>query len=474
MKTLKLLPLLSLFTFSVARTVAAEEVVVERIPLTPPQIEELVAPIALYPDPLVALILPASTFPSDVVLAARFLDKGGSIDNVAAEPWDDSVRSLARYREVIDYLDDHLEWTRRLGYCFLDQPDAVMDAIQTIRIRARTAGLLQDTPEQRVIVETEEICIVPAQPTFIYVPRYDPVILCRPSFPYYSRGPFISFGIGWRVGTWLNFDCDWRSGGIRVVNRPSNWYHRPDWHDRNRYTHYTSTTWTRRNHSRNDDRFDRSPRFANYDARGADHRNASDPNRYNSRLRDNDRRDGNRWDDDNRRDNGRYGDNSRSDRSRGWNNRRRQETASPQLDLNPAGAAVIPPVATTMPQAEAVVPPVAAPMPQAQQPGSRFRRPDPGASTRPDRYNSADRRRDRDDRNDRNDRNPSYTRTAPTRVESPPVVERPQPRIETPPPERRVEASDRSNRSDDRGRNDNRDRSNRSSDVRNSDRDVLR
>lgn len=198
--------------------------------LPPDQIETLVAPIALYPDPLVALILPASTHPADIVLAARFLARGGSPENALPEPWDESVRALARYREVVDYLDRNLDWTRRLGDCFLDQPDDVMDAIQEVRARARAAGMLSDSPQQEVVVEAEEICIVPTNPTALYVPRYDPFVLCGPRLTTYYPRTWITFGVAYNVGPWLRYDCDWRSRHVRIAHRPPSWYYRPDWH----------------------------------------------------------------------------------------------------------------------------------------------------------------------------------------------------------------------------------------------------
>lgn len=228
--------------------------------LTPKQIEELVSPIALYPDPLVGLILPATTRPSDIVLAARFLEGGGNPDQAATEPWDDSVRALVRYREVITYLDQNLAWTRSLGECFLNQPEAVMDAIQKVRVRARAAGLLNDTGEQEVIVESDEIRIVPANPTVIYVPRYDPEILYFSSYPYYYPGPFLTFGIGYGVGAWLSYDCDWHYRSVRIAHRPAHWYHRPDWRGHHPDRPFGATAWTRwAPPTRHDRRFDRPP-----------------------------------------------------------------------------------------------------------------------------------------------------------------------------------------------------------------------
>src|SRR4051812_40191749 len=72
------------------------------------QLDQLLGPIALYPDALIALILPASTASSDVVLAARFLRDGGSPEQVETQPWDDSVQALARYPEVVKWMDENL------------------------------------------------------------------------------------------------------------------------------------------------------------------------------------------------------------------------------------------------------------------------------------------------------------------------------------------------------------------------------
>ncbi|MBI2498531.1 MAG: DUF3300 domain-containing protein [Opitutae bacterium] len=256
MKHLRSAFLVILGLLACGRTMAADPE--PREALTPKQIEELVSPIALYPDPLVALILPAATRPSDIVLAARFLQGGGNPEQAATEPWDDSVRALVRYREVIAYLDQNLAWTRSLGECFLNQPDAVMDAIQMVRVRARAAGLLKGTGEQEVIVESDEIRIVPASPTVIYVPRYDPEILYVSSYPYYYPGPFLTFGIGYGVGAWLSYDCDWHYRTVRIAHRPAHWYHRPDWRGHHPDRPSGATAWTRwAPPPRHDRRFDR-------------------------------------------------------------------------------------------------------------------------------------------------------------------------------------------------------------------------
>ncbi len=97
------------------------EVSVEAIePLSLEQLDTLVAPIALYPDALVGIVLPASTYPLQVVQAARFLEARAADDSLKPDPeWDDSVVALLNYPEVLELMDDDLDWTRRLGEAVL-------------------------------------------------------------------------------------------------------------------------------------------------------------------------------------------------------------------------------------------------------------------------------------------------------------------------------------------------------------------
>jgi hypothetical protein len=198
--------------------------------LSPEVIDELVGPFALYPDPLIALILPASTVPSDLTLASRYLARGGTdFDN---QSWDDSVISLARYPEVVIWMDENLAWTTAVGSAFVAQPVDVMNSIQRLREAAAVAGNLNDTPQQNVVSEVVEevtyIRIVPAQPELIYVPYYDPGVV------YYERGPdffgnVISFGAGFALGSWLNYDCDWGRRGIYRGDYYSGWNQNQNW-----------------------------------------------------------------------------------------------------------------------------------------------------------------------------------------------------------------------------------------------------
>jgi len=120
--------------------------------LSDAQLETLLGPVALYPD-AIALILPAATAPSDVVLAARFLAVNRDELQLENQPWDESVRGLARYPDVIKWMDENLAWTKQVGEAFLAQPADAMQAVQRLRARARAAGTLVDTPEQKIVTE---------------------------------------------------------------------------------------------------------------------------------------------------------------------------------------------------------------------------------------------------------------------------------------------------------------------------------
>jgi hypothetical protein len=162
-------------------------------PFTEEELKQLVGPIALYPDALIALILPASTVPSDLVLAARFVASKGDPAQAANQPWDDSIKSLVRYPDIVKWMDQNLEWTTQLGEAFLDQPADVMNAVQQLRAQARAAGTLVDTPQQKIVEEKSYIRIVPAEPEVIYVPQYDPeVVFVESGGPY----PYGSYDYG--------------------------------------------------------------------------------------------------------------------------------------------------------------------------------------------------------------------------------------------------------------------------------------
>jgi hypothetical protein len=194
---------------------------------------KLVEPIALHPDPLVAIILPAAVYPLEIVQAARFVKDTNNIPKLDQQPWDENVKAVARFPQLIAMLDKDLNWTVDLGQAFLDQPKELMDAIQGLRAKAHQAGTLQSTPQQVVtvtnvvVVETNVTQVVtvtnqivqvqPSNPDVIYVPTYPPTVYYPPpGYVYDPYAPLVTFGVGLAVGAIIANNCDWYGGGIWV------------------------------------------------------------------------------------------------------------------------------------------------------------------------------------------------------------------------------------------------------------------
>ena len=137
-------------------------------------LEKLVGPIALYPDDLVAIILPASTNPLQIVQADRFLDSRKANPKAAIDDkWDDAVKSLVNYPDVIKKMSADLDWTAALGEAVVADQGEVLEAVQAFRRKTQAAGNLKSDSRQVVVVEKEVIKIVPADPQVVYVPQYD-------------------------------------------------------------------------------------------------------------------------------------------------------------------------------------------------------------------------------------------------------------------------------------------------------------
>ena len=155
---------------------AAEDV----ISLSDEQLDELVGPIALYPDKLIAVVLPASTYPLEIVQADRLLEKNKnkmSEDAIKKLDFDPSILALMHYPDVLDRMNEGLDWTTKLGDAVANQQEEVMAAIQRFRSRAMDAGNL--VSNDQVVYETQAstITIVSASPTVIYVPTYNPSVV---------------------------------------------------------------------------------------------------------------------------------------------------------------------------------------------------------------------------------------------------------------------------------------------------------
>ena len=207
-------------------------------PSEPPQrsaqdLEKLTESIALYPDPLIAVMLPAAAYPVEIVQASRFVANTNNLATLDAQPWDENVKAVARFPSVIQKMSDDLAWTVELGQAFVEQPLEIMDAIQSLRGKAQSVGVLQTTPQQVVIVtnavvertyETQVVFvtntivqIMPANPQVVYVPVYNPTIVYAPppTYVYNPAVPLVTFGVGIAVGAIIaNNRCNWYYGGV--------------------------------------------------------------------------------------------------------------------------------------------------------------------------------------------------------------------------------------------------------------------
>jgi hypothetical protein len=131
--------------------VAAVPAAAQPVPLTPSQLDQLVARIALYPDPLLAQILTASTRWNEIREAAEWADHHGYLtgDAMAAAikednlQWDPSVLALLPFPSVLDMMAQDPAWTEQLGNAVLTQRPEVMDAVQRMRRKAKEYGYLQ-------------------------------------------------------------------------------------------------------------------------------------------------------------------------------------------------------------------------------------------------------------------------------------------------------------------------------------------
>jgi hypothetical protein len=212
-------------------------------------LDQMLAPVALYPDSLLAQVLIAATYPDQVVEADRWLKENpglkGDALNAALDTmnWDLSVKALAPFPQVLAMMAQEPAWTQRLGEAFLAQQADVMDSVQKLRAKAKAAGNLKNSAEQKVVVKGDAIEIEPVNPQIVYVPRYDPLVVygpwwwpAYPPYAYYPVWPGIALGAvgigvfgfwgavsvgpvwGWGWGSW-----GWGSRNVNInVNRTVN------------------------------------------------------------------------------------------------------------------------------------------------------------------------------------------------------------------------------------------------------------
>ncbi len=215
------------------------------------ELDQMLAPIALYPDPLLSQVLMAATYPLEVAEAARWsranpgLQGDDAVRAAQSEDWDPSVQSLVAFPQILARMDENPDWTRRLGEAFLAQEPHVMDTVQQLRRRARTAGNLQSNEQIHVEQQGQAIAVQPISPQYIYVPNYDPLVvygswwwpayqpIAWAPWPGYARPyrPGVSVGFWWSQPVSLSAgfffgNFDWHRRHVSVVH-PTAYYYRP-------------------------------------------------------------------------------------------------------------------------------------------------------------------------------------------------------------------------------------------------------
>jgi len=202
------------------------------------QIQALVAPIALYPDALVAQVLSGATFPDQIALAQNFLEEHKDwqgkklMKEVNKQSWDPSVKALTQFPSVLDNMAKNLAWTSQLGEAYHNQPKEVMEAVQTLRAKAKAEGHLKSNAQIKVVQQSPSTIIIePANPEIVYVPQYNPAVIFGTPYvvPNYTAGDIaaasvLSFGAGIAVGAlmsggccswgWSSWSVGWHGGAV--------------------------------------------------------------------------------------------------------------------------------------------------------------------------------------------------------------------------------------------------------------------
>lgn len=209
--------------------------------LTADQLDSLVAPIALYPDPLLSQSLVASTYPLELIQAAQWIEKNPKLKGdeltkeIEKQEWDPSVQATAVVPDLLKRLTEDITWTHNLGNAFLEQQSEVMDAVQRLRKKAKDAGKLDSSEQQKVETKTVEsktvIEIQPTSTSVVYVPTYSPTVIWGPPmyypyppiyYPPYYGGAWLGFGVGVAVGIGISggwgWGCGWGGGGNVYIN----------------------------------------------------------------------------------------------------------------------------------------------------------------------------------------------------------------------------------------------------------------
>jgi hypothetical protein len=156
------------------------------------------------------------------------------------------VKALTEFPSVLNNMAKNLSWTSSLGEAYHNQRSEVLEAVQTLRGKAKAAGNLKSGSEITVVQQTPQtIVIQPSNPQVVYVPEYNPGVIYGTPYvpPGYTVGDVaaagvLGFGAGIAVGAfmgggccgwgWGSWNCNWHGGA--VVYNHNNFYGNAAWH----------------------------------------------------------------------------------------------------------------------------------------------------------------------------------------------------------------------------------------------------
>lgn len=213
------------------------------------ELDQMLAPIALYPDVLLTQTLIASTYPSEAIEAGNWLKANPNlrgkeaVEAASQTNWDDSIKSLAAFPEILVPMAEYPDWTAGLGNAFLSQQQQLMNRVQFLRQKAKEQGNLK-TNEQVKVQTTgqaanQTIVIEPATTQIVYVPYYNPTVVYGtwwwPAYTpvYWNPWPYAGYATGYStgfmwsgVGLWFSYTSyrpvyDWHYHRVYIVDRHS-------------------------------------------------------------------------------------------------------------------------------------------------------------------------------------------------------------------------------------------------------------
>ena len=160
-------------------------------PMSPQQLDDLVAPIALYPDPLVGEVLAASTYPMEIAEAEQWVrdhphwKPSKLMDKAKKQNWDPSIQGLVAFPDVLTRLDPEYELDHATWQC-LSRPASGRDAGgaahagQSRGERDAPFDAAGNRHDAKPGWAERSISIEPANPDVWYVPNYNPAYVWGP------------------------------------------------------------------------------------------------------------------------------------------------------------------------------------------------------------------------------------------------------------------------------------------------------